>query len=394
VSLGSKSTWKYLDNGTAPSAWTQLSFDDSLWKSGPAPLGYGEPRIRSEVRGAADGAKPVTVWFRRVFEVPELKAGERTVLVFSADDGAVAYLNGREFARFNLPSGPLTPTTTASHELADEKEGFYYRAPIPDGLIRPHQKNVIAIEVHQVAVGDGDLFFDAALKTVTGNLPAPGMTAAAEPVMTMFLQKHYLGPQVRIPDGYFDGGRFMLLGADGVSSRREILLVDRTRDTELSRHLAYARSEVARGVPTIERVQHIAAYIDRATTPPGGERLVGRTIEQLTHEFVNKPLLIGDVLDQCQAGVCRHRALLFKLMADDAGLKAALVRGNYAKGTNGFPHAWNEVFLEDGRRVLVDVMHHGAKPVFPEVSAEYVVKHYRKEDNTPWYQGKPTPPRS
>src|SRR5215813_5092935 len=45
VTLGARSNWKYLENGSAPPAsWTQPTFDDSLWKAGPAPLGYGEAR--------------------------------------------------------------------------------------------------------------------------------------------------------------------------------------------------------------------------------------------------------------------------------------------------------------------------------------------------------------
>ena len=393
VSLGSHSTWKYLENGPAPAlGWIQPVFDDSRWKSGPAPLGYGESHLGSEIC-TGSGPKPITVWFRQVFDGPDLKAGERAVLLLCADDGAVAYLNGREVGRLNVPKGPVTATTTASMEMTDDHEGLYYRVPIPAGILRPRQKNVLAIEVHQVSATDQDLYFDAALKTVTGNLPSPGLTPAARPAMTTFLTQHYLGPSTRIPDGYFDGGRFMLLGANGgVTSHREILVVDRTRDVELAKHLAFARAEATKGQPAIQRTQHLVAYVDQLTTPPGGDRLVVPTIEQITREFANQPLLLGDVLDQCQAGVCRHRALLFKVLADDAGLKAALVRGNYAKeGTNGFAHARNEVFLEDGRRVVVDVMHHHDKAVFLATTNQYVVKHYLKENNTPWYSATASP---
>jgi transglutaminase/protease-like cytokinesis protein 3 len=94
-------------------------------------------------------------------------------------------------------------------------------------------------------------------------------------------------------------------------------------------------------------------------------------------------------MDQCQAGVCRHRSLLFKILADEAGLKVALVRGNYArKGPPGVAHAWNEVLLDNGSRLLVDVMHNGGKPKFPEVTDPEVIKHYLKVDNTPWYSAK------
>ena len=69
-----------------------------------------------------------------------------------------------------------------------------------------------------------------------------------------------------------------------------------------------------------------------------------------------------------------------------AGLRCALVRGNYARsGPPGFAHAWNEITLEDGRRVLVDVMHHGGKASFPEVTTPGVIKHYLRENDTPWY---------
>jgi transglutaminase/protease-like cytokinesis protein 3 len=94
-------------------------------------------------------------------------------------------------------------------------------------------------------------------------------------------------------------------------------------------------------------------------------------------------------MDQCHAGVCRHRSLLFKLLGDEAGLKTALVRGNFIKKKPpGFAHAWNEVILEDGRHLLVDVMHNGGAATFRELTDPYVIKHYGRVDDTPWYGGK------
>jgi transglutaminase/protease-like cytokinesis protein 3 len=114
----------------------------------------------------------------------------------------------------------------------------------------------------------------------------------------------------------------------------------------------------------------------------------------ITKEFANKTLRVGDVIEQSQAGVCRHRSLLFKILADEAGLPSALVRGNYARRGRkpGFAHAWNEVTLADGRRLLIDVMHHGGKPVFPPVTDPEVVRCYLREDDTPWYEAAPAAP--
>ena len=131
----------------------------------------------------------------------------------------------------------------------------------------------------------------------------------------------------------------------------------------------------------------IAARIDEETTPPGGMGKVLKTAEQLEGEFKNQPVLIGDWVEQAQAGVCRHRALLFKILADEAGLDVALVRGNYAGSQVPGGHGWNEVSLGDGRRVIVDVMHDGARPKCLEVTAPEVIEHYLKVDNTPWYGG-------
>jgi hypothetical protein len=77
--------------------------------------------------------------------------------------------------------------------------------------------------------------------------------------------------------------------------------------------------------------------------------------------------------------------LLFKILGDEAGLDVALVRGNYDRTGPDRGHAWNEVSLGDGRRVIVDVMHHGARPQCLEVTAPQVIEHYLKVDDTPWY---------
>ena len=210
--------------------------------------------------------------------------------------------------------------------------------------------------------------------------------------MNDYYKRHYVGPGTKLPDGYVDGGRYMRIDAEGrARSGREILLVDRAGDAELAKHLAFARSTNVLALGPLERTQRLAEYIDRITTPPGGMRWVEPAVDGLTKEFANRPLRIGDVLDQGQAGVCRHRSLLFKLLADEAGLKSALVRGNYATGgprsgtSRTGAHAWNEVYLDDGRRLLVDVMHNGGKPRFPAVTNSFVVQHYLKPDDTPWY---------
>jgi hypothetical protein len=386
VEAGPATAWQYLDAGPTPdAAWTQLGFDASQWKSGKAPLGYGETRLATVL-----DTKPFIAWFRHEFDASEIKAGEGLVILLCVDDGAAVYLNGKELNRTNLPEGPLTETTTALRTLGDTEEGDYLRIHVPAVALRKEGKNVLAVEVHNISIRSSDLYFDLALKTVPAATTAE-VTAGAGKVVKLFNQEHFLGPDVIIPDGYIDGGRGMKIDAGGdADSRREILAVDREHDVELAADLAFARSAELRALPELERAQRIAERIDRETTPPGGMRWLEKTTEDLQKEFTGKALLIGDWVDQCHSGVCRHRSLLFKILADEAGLKSALVRGNFLKEKPpGFAHAWNEIVLENGKRLLVDVMHNGGKAVFRELTEPYVIEHYRKVDDTPWYGEKP-----
>jgi hypothetical protein len=379
---GEETVWRFLEGGTGPdAAWFQPGFDDSHWKTGKAPIGFGETRI-----GTLLESKPFTAWFRHKFDSPRLQPGEGLVILLCVDDGAIVYLNGKELARTNLPSGPVKPHTAALETIAESDEGWYHRIHVPVESLRTGAKNVLAIEVHNVSSRSSDLYFDLGLKTVPAET-APHIRSDASQVVGVYRKQHYVGPELRVPDGYMDGGRDMEVDAGGnASSEREILFVDREHDAELADDLAFARSAKLRALPELDRIQKIAERIDRETTPLGGLDVVDQETDELEKDYDGKAILIGDWVDQCHAGVCRHRSLLFKLLADEAGLKAALVRGNYLeRRPPTFGHAWNEIFLADGRRLLVDVMHNGSEPVFRPLTDPYVIKHYRKVDDSPWY---------
>lgn len=389
LEAGGATVWTYRDEGTQPDiGWRKPGYDDSSWKSGRAPLGFGEARISTRIHAGPDERhRPVTAWFRREFEAPQLKHGERLVVLLAVDDGAVVYLNGGEIARINMPEGAIDGATFAQRAVGDNDEGFYYRLPVAGQQVQPQGTNVLAVEVHQASRISSDLFFDLALKILPAVEREAEVPAGVRDVVTMYHRRHNVGPGTRIPDGFLDGGRQMLIDTAGrAASAREILVVDRTRDAELAADLAFARSSELRALAPLARAERIAAHIHERTTPPGGTRWVFPTAERLQVEYANKLLLIGDWVDQCQAGVCRHRALLFKLLADEAGLRSALVRGIFApQGPPGFAHAWNEIELADGGRLLVDVMRHGGEAEFPAVTDPQVVERYLKPDGTPWY---------
>jgi beta-glucanase (GH16 family) len=90
----------------------------------------------------------------------------------------VAYLNGTEVARSNLPSGTISATTPASGEGTSESQLFTF--DIPASRLR-NGSNVLAVAVHQASKGSDDLSMDAQLKV---NLRGGATTTTRPPSTT------------------------------------------------------------------------------------------------------------------------------------------------------------------------------------------------------------------
>jgi hypothetical protein len=371
--------WRY-KQGEETKNWQAADFNDAAWTAGKAPLGFGEAKLGTELKPGFRNA-PVTAWFRHSFEVtPELAGEKALTLTLRAEDGAVVYLNGKEIARVNLPaaSKPNTPAS-GTHDASEQT------LPIKGAMLQKG-RNTLAVEVHQAAAKSTGLLLDASLRT-DDKRPAgsAALTESARPATMAYYTKHYIGPEMTVPDGYVDGGRRMVIGKDAVViSGREILVIDRTKDPVLRRQLAYAKDPELLKLPTADRAKKLAQYVDKTLSPGGNRSAAMEAVERFTEEYANRPVLFGEMEEACQSGVCRHRALLFKMLCDDAGLKSALVRGNYVNGRTGGGHAWNELILDDGKRVIVDVMN--PKPDFeflPETAPES--KHYVSVKNESIY---------
>ncbi|MCP4782025.1 MAG: hypothetical protein GY903_05760 [Fuerstiella sp.] len=282
------------------------------------------------------------------------------------DDGAVVYLNGKEVVRHNMVAGAVTNGTLASHTVAGPDELQYHRFDVAAAKFR-QGRNIFSVELHQAYPESSDIRFDLALR-IYGPTNKPGpvtLSATAQNVSAMYLQQHYVPPRISLPDGFADGGRSTKLG-DGnqLISHREVIVVNRTRDPELRLHLAFAGSLEVLNMQPLLRAQRIARYVDKLMTPSDGRHFSLLSSMLMDAEYESLGMLIGDATVVFDGSVCRHRSLLFKLMADEAGLDVALVRGNLGNGTGqAMPHAWNELHLDDGRKLIVDVMN--PQPRYP-----------------------------
>lgn len=176
-------TWKYLDNGSDQgTAWKEPGFDDSAWASGPAPLGGGDAHIVTNVNLGPSGARYITTYLRRTFELAAVGAVQAITLNILRDDGVVVWINGVEAARQNMPDGPVNYLTDTPSIVSGADETAYFASvasPLPPLV---NGTNVIAVEVHQRDGASSDLGFDLEMvvQSLPGTPPSVALTSPAD----------------------------------------------------------------------------------------------------------------------------------------------------------------------------------------------------------------------
>ena len=192
---------------------------------------------------------------------------------------------------------------------------------------------------------------------------------AIDATVRKYYETHQLAHTDKLCDGFFDGGRgralcpLAQLRAAPVDEKREVIVADKTADQALARYAERAASSIA---PLRDRESQVLALSLLVISLMGGHR--GEAIEVECHEQLRhlKRRLETNVipLGMITVGCCRHRALLFKYLADGIGLPTRLLRGAWSdceieaarERTDGVKseshelahsgHAWNAVFLE------------------------------------------------
>jgi PKD repeat protein len=161
--------WSYLDSGVDPGpTWIEPSFDDSAWATGFAPHGYGIFDAITVVDYGIDPLnKPITNWFRTDFDALDVASLTGLVLRLRYDDAAVAYLNGVEIERVNLPGGLVTAQTVATSPVIGSQT-FAFSDFLVDTAQLLEGTNTLAIEIHQDSSASYDLAFDVELSAFDG----------------------------------------------------------------------------------------------------------------------------------------------------------------------------------------------------------------------------------
>ena len=160
VSFGDE--WKYYFEKKAPEVgWQNSNRITSVWETGVSGLGYGDKRVKTNIKGEVDVRKEgIAAYFTKTFIIEDPFKYLMYQLKLQKDDGAVIYLNGNEIKRIDMPSGKIGHNTWSSKAVkTQEREDELFSI-----IIAPEElnigKNVLSASVHQCSVHSSDLVFN------------------------------------------------------------------------------------------------------------------------------------------------------------------------------------------------------------------------------------------
>ena len=136
----------------------------------------------------------------------------------------------------------------------------------------------------------------------------------------------------------------------------EVVAIDASTDTALGECIAAAAGVVSRAGPALAAsalARFVADRMGGAVDYEAYELYVApaAAVEELRAASGTRVVPLGALA----VGSARHRAIMFKVLADRAGLKASLEMGKCIHGAHAH-HAWNSMIL-DGKVVVVDLLH-------------------------------------
>ena len=107
-----------------PTAWRQPSFDDSTWAIGQAPFYYDDqPTSATAYTGNTQltdmRGSYTCIFLRKHFTINNPSDVQSLELASFSDDGFIAWINGREVARFNMPAGDIPFDGTSLAALSE-----------------------------------------------------------------------------------------------------------------------------------------------------------------------------------------------------------------------------------------------------------------------------------
>ncbi len=137
--------------------WYDSNFDDTAWKLGSAPLGFG-----NNGNEATEIAQVQTAYFRHWFQLDDATSLTRMSAILKYDNGGVVYVNGSEIGRTNMPDSEIDYNTDASTDVSGNT---VFSFDEDDLTLLKNGLNLITVEIHQNSMDNSDLIFDLKLRS-------------------------------------------------------------------------------------------------------------------------------------------------------------------------------------------------------------------------------------
>jgi len=146
--------WLYRKGISMPSPnWNKTHYNASNWLSGRTGLGYGD---NDDITILNDMHKRYnSVYARKYFTYDQSINITSMILDIYYDDGFIAYLNGHEIARANMPDEIATHTTRATRSHEANKLVSFDVTKNKNFILEG--TNILAIEIHNSSISSSDL---------------------------------------------------------------------------------------------------------------------------------------------------------------------------------------------------------------------------------------------
>jgi hypothetical protein len=172
--------WRFLKGFAEASspdaaAWRALTFSDAGWTSAPAPFWYGDAQPSPGTWLTDMRSNYTSIFLRKTFVLANPHDLAALHWAAFSDDGCIAWLNGHEIGRFNMPAGEITYDGTSLPALAEPIPWWTNVVANARDLLLPGT-NVLAVHAFNTSLGSSSDFVLNAALYATPDIGAPQVT--------------------------------------------------------------------------------------------------------------------------------------------------------------------------------------------------------------------------
>src|SRR5262245_14210551 len=179
------SSWRYLkglSEASSPdnAAWRAMDFADTNWLTGLTPFWYGDAQPTAGSQLTDMRGRYTCVFMRKQFSVVDPSQISELQLSALSDDGFIAWINGTEVVRYNMPAGTIPYDGVSLPALAEPIPLETHVISNPSSILVSNN-NVLAIQAFNAHItNSSDFVINVSLSSIVDTAP-PTVTALIPP---------------------------------------------------------------------------------------------------------------------------------------------------------------------------------------------------------------------